>query len=85
MTPMPGMDCDQFVELVTAYLEGQLDPDTERRFVDHLTLCDGCDRYLDQIRRTIQALGHLPADQLDGTARDRLLTAFRDWQVQSPG
>ena len=79
MTPMPGMDCDQFVELVTAYLEGQLDPDTERRFVDHLTLCDGCDRYLDQIRRTVAELGHLPEERLSSIARDHLLGAFRDW------
>jgi len=73
------MDCDEFVELVTAYLEGSLDPDTERRFVEHLAGCDGCDRYLEQIRRTIAALGHLPAVGLAPQARDRLLTAFRDW------
>jgi anti-sigma factor RsiW len=79
MSPMPGMDCNEFVELVTAYLEGQLDRDTQRRFVDHLAECDGCDRYLDQIRRTIRSLGHLPADGIDDQARDRLLAAFRDW------
>jgi anti-sigma factor RsiW len=79
MTPMTGMDCNQFVELVTAYLEGQLDPATERRFVDHLAECDGCDRYLNQMRRTVDSLGHLPADRLDGPVRDRLLAAFRDW------
>jgi anti-sigma factor RsiW len=79
MTAMTGMDCNEFVELVTAYLEGQLEPDTERRFVDHLAECDGCDRYLHQFRRTVDSLGHLPPDDLDGTVRDRLLTAFRDW------
>jgi len=73
------MNCDEFVELVTAYLEGALDEDTERRFVEHLAECDGCDRYLDQIRCTIDALGHLPAEGLAPDARDRLLTAFRDW------
>jgi anti-sigma factor RsiW len=73
------MDCNEFVELVTAYLEGQLDPATERRFVEHLAECDGCDRYLDQIRRTVRSLGHLPADGLDPAARDRLLVAFRNW------
>jgi anti-sigma factor RsiW len=80
MTPMPGMDCNEFVELVTEYLDGRLDPDTARRFVEHLAECDGCDRYLDQIRRTVRSLGHLPADGLDGQVRDRLLTAFRDWR-----
>jgi anti-sigma factor RsiW len=78
------MDCAELVELITAYLEGQLDPATERRFVAHLAECDGCDRYLDQIRWTIRALGHLPAQRLDGVARDRLLAAFRDWS-SGPG
>jgi anti-sigma factor RsiW len=73
------MDCDEFVELVTAYLDGALDPDTERRFVEHLAECDGCDRYLEQIRRTVTALGHLPAAGLPPQARDRLLSAFRTW------
>ena len=26
------MDCDELVELVTAYLDGSLDPDTRARF-----------------------------------------------------
>ena len=73
------MNCDEFVELVTAYLEGQLDPATQQQFVAHLAECDGCDRYLDQIRQTVQSLGHLPAVSLPEPARDRLLTAFRDW------
>src|SRR5207244_2633280 len=73
------MNCDEFVELVTAFLEGGLDPATEQRFVAHLAECDGCDRYLEQIRATVEALGHLPAARLTPEARDRLLSAFRDW------
>jgi anti-sigma factor RsiW len=74
------LNCDEFVELVTAYLEGALDPETERRFVEHLAECDGCDRYLAQIRATMDALGELPAESLSTDARDRLLTAFREWR-----
>jgi anti-sigma factor RsiW len=77
---MSDLNCDEFVELVTAYLEGGLDQDTERRFVEHLAVCDGCDRYLDQIRVTVQTLGQLPADSLSDSGRDRLLAAFRDWR-----
>ena len=73
------MNCDEFVELVTAYLDGTLDPDTERHFVAHLAECDGCDRYLDQIRHTVRSLASLPAQSLSGQARDRLLAAFRDF------
>jgi anti-sigma factor RsiW len=74
------MNCNEFVELVTAYLDGSLDPSTARRFVEHLAECEGCDRYLDQIRQTVNQLGRLTPDQLSPPARDALLTAFRDWQ-----
>lgn len=72
------LNCDEFVELVTAYLEGTLDPATERRFVGHLAECDGCDRYLSQMRATMDALGELPPESLSDDARDRLLSAFRE-------
>ncbi|WP_433304913.1 anti-sigma factor family protein [Actinoplanes sp. CA-030573] len=73
------MNCDEFVELVTAYLDGALEPAVERRFVEHLAECDGCDRYLEQMRTTVAALGHLPPQDLTADARERLLAAFRDW------
>jgi anti-sigma factor RsiW len=73
------MTCQEFVELITAHLEGTLDDATERRVVEHLAECEGCARYLDQIRATVQTLADLPAQSLSGQARDRLLDAFRDF------
>jgi anti-sigma factor RsiW len=73
------MDCEAFVELVTAHLDGTLDPDAERRFAAHLAGCDGCDRYLAQLRTTVGTLGRLTAETLTEPTRDRLLAAFRDW------
>jgi anti-sigma factor RsiW len=74
------MNCDEFVELVTAHLEGTLDDATERRVVEHLAECDGCARYLEQIRDAVRTLADLPAESLSGQARDRLLAAFRDFR-----
>ncbi|MGS2805851.1 anti-sigma factor family protein [Nocardia sp. MW-W600-9] len=73
------MDCDEFVELVTGFLDGALDSATESRFLAHLAECDGCEVYLDQIRRTTRDLGTLAPEQLSGAARSTLLAAFRDW------
>ncbi|MEV6825227.1 zf-HC2 domain-containing protein [Amycolatopsis sp. NPDC051102] len=73
------MNCDEFVELVTAFLDGALDPATEERFVEHLALCEGCERYLDQFRTTITQLGELPAETLSPQTRTELLDAFRHW------
>ncbi len=76
---MSEMTCAEFVELVTDYLEGALDRETEGRFVLHATECDGCERYLDQIRATIGELGRLTPATLSPEARGALLTAFRGW------
>ncbi|MFG1813388.1 anti-sigma factor family protein [Kribbella sp. NPDC049174] len=74
---MSDLDCREFVELVTSYLEGGMDAQAEQDFIDHLALCDGCERYLDQMRQTTQVLTDLPADTLPGDARSALLNAFR--------
>ena len=74
---MSDLECQEFVEQVTSFLEGELGPDAEQRFVDHLALCEGCDRYLDQVRQTVRALGALPADTISSTTRQALLNAFR--------
>ncbi len=71
------LDCQMFVEQVTAYLEGALSPDAEQAFIDHVALCDGCEGYLDQIRRTQQALSNLPTNALPDDTRSALLAAFQ--------
>lgn len=75
------MNCEQFVEQVTAFLDGAMDPASERRFVDHLAECDGCGRYLDQVRATVRTLGDLPPENLPPEARESLLAAFRRTDV----
>ena len=74
------MDCNELVELVTAYLDGSLDPDTRARFDLHLLDCDGCANYLQQFRKTIGAVGHIQDDELDPAFRSRLLDAFKDFR-----
>jgi hypothetical protein len=46
-----------------------------------LALCEGCERYLDQFRVTIDRLGSLPEETLSEPARGQLLRAFRDWRA----
>ena len=75
------MSCQEMVELVTDYLEDALSPEERTRFEHHLGICDGCEEYVEQMRRTIRALGRLPEDSISRDARDRLLAAFRDWHA----
>jgi anti-sigma factor RsiW len=74
------MTCRDVVELVTDYLEGALDSGEARQFERHLSTCEGCARYVEQMRRTIAAVGRLEHEAVPAETRDRLLTAFRDWR-----
>jgi len=74
------LDCNELVEVVTAYLDGSLDLETRARFDVHLLECDGCENYLQQFHVTVETLGLTPDDDLDPAFRDRLLTAFRTWR-----
>jgi anti-sigma factor RsiW len=70
--------CQQFVELITDYLEGALPRRERRRLEAHLRDCHGCQAYLDQMRLTIRGLADLPPAPVDPHVRETLLTAFRD-------
>jgi anti-sigma factor RsiW len=72
--------CNELVELVSAYIEGRLPPREVMRFDAHLESCEGCRTYVDQMRVTIDALGHLPEESITAGARDTLLKAFRGWK-----
>ncbi|MFG1670928.1 anti-sigma factor family protein [Streptomyces sp. Y7] len=71
------MNCEEFVELVTAFLDGAMDEPAELRCLVHLTECEGCETYLAQFRQTVATLGELPAPRLSCEARDQLRGAFR--------
>jgi anti-sigma factor RsiW len=75
----PALSCQELVELVTDYLEGKLSRRDRRRFEKHIKSCDGCTRYLEQMRLTIAAVGRLEERQITARAREELLAAFREW------
>ena len=70
--------CKEFVELVTAYLEGALPAGQRARMDAHLAECDGCAGYLEDMRRLVGSLNVTPEPPPEGETRDALLRAFRD-------
>jgi anti-sigma factor RsiW len=71
--------CQQWVELVTAYLDGAL-PRRVRKAIDrHLSGCEHCREYLEQMRLTIRITGSLPDDDdVPDEVLDALEAAFRE-------
>jgi anti-sigma factor RsiW len=75
----PALSCHEVVELVTDYLEEALPPEERRRVEEHLELCEGCTRYLEQMRETIRLTGMLSEEQIPDDQKSALLEAFRSW------
>ncbi len=70
--------CIEFVELVTDYLEGVLPAGERRALEHHLSLCDPCVGYLEQMRETKRLAGAL---QVEDVPED-LLAVFRAYQAE---
>jgi anti-sigma factor RsiW len=73
------MTCRELVELVTDYVEGRLPHWDRFQFERHIAGCDGCTRYLEQMRTTIRLTGMLREEDVSAPAREAMLIAFRDW------
>ena len=74
------LSCQEFVELVTDYLEDALDESTRARFEHHMGLCPGCEVYLRQMEETAARLGSVPVESLSPEAQTTLLDAFRGFR-----
>ena len=77
----PELTCKEVVEIVNDYLEGAMSPLDRERFDQHLSICDGCTNYVEQMRETIRLTGMLEEDQVPADQRERLREAFRDWKT----
>jgi anti-sigma factor RsiW len=73
------MVCRELVELVTAYFDGSLSRRDRRRFHAHISGCDHCTAYVEQMRLMIDATGQLTEEDVPAEAREELLGAFRGW------
>jgi anti-sigma factor RsiW len=82
MSLVKPLACKELAELVTDYFEGSLDPTDRARFDEHLDACPDCVVYVDQMRRTLAAVGRLTVEDVSPEARQTLLDAFRDWKSQ---
>jgi anti-sigma factor RsiW len=77
---VPDLPCQEFVALVTDYLEGALDSRQVVIVEAHLASCDGCTSVLAQWREIITLVGRLrpsDVDHADPVARAALLATFR--------
>lgn len=76
----PEIVCQQWVELVTDYLEGALPPELHAAADRHLADCPHCREYLQQMRRTIALSGRLRQGDVPADVVDALVSAFEEYR-----
>jgi anti-sigma factor RsiW len=74
--------CIELVELVTDYLEGTLPAAEVRALEHHLSLCDPCVGYVEQMRETIRLGGSLRISDVPAEGVDDLTAMFRRYQAE---
>jgi len=74
--------CQQMVELITDYLEGALTRSQRRRFERHLSGCEHCTEYLEQMRATIRLTGRLQAEDLSPEMQHEFAALYRRWRSE---
>lgn len=75
--------CRDFVEVLTDYLEHDLDPAERAEVERHLVICRGCSDYVEQMRSTIDLLGRIAiADDDSDVQREKLRSMFREWRAR---
>jgi predicted anti-sigma-YlaC factor YlaD len=72
------ISCADAIELVTDFLDDALSRDDLANFEAHLSLCEGCRVYVDQLRRTITIVAESrdTAVELAPANFDRLVALF---------
>ena len=84
MTSERALTCQELTEVLTDYLEGVMAPEERARFDAHLALCEGCVHYVTQMRQTVEAVHRLRVSDVEATAPDDVLAAFRAWRRGEP-
>jgi anti-sigma factor RsiW len=74
------MTCQELVELVTDYLDGDLSELDRARFEEHIALCPMCQVHLEQLRVTIRELGSLRESDIDPDVLAEMQERFRSWK-----
>jgi hypothetical protein len=73
------MKCKDIVESVTHFMDGALPAEARIRFERHLTGCEGCRHYLQQMQGVSRALAGLAEDEPPSASqRESLLRMFRE-------
>jgi predicted anti-sigma-YlaC factor YlaD len=69
--------CQQLVEMVNDYLQGDLDPTGRENVEAHLAVCGHCTGYVDQVKRMLALTATLDPEPVPEALLEALTEQFR--------
>ena len=77
------MNCDEIVNLLVDYFDGDLSSDTARRLEEHIDCCPPCVRFIDAYRNTGKICRRALRVQMPRSVKSTLFQFLRA-ELQSP-
>jgi anti-sigma factor RsiW len=80
------MKCDELLQLLSEYIDGDVDPAICEELEKHLGDCGPCRVVVDTMRRTVHLYQEDKEQELPAPFRERLHEALRDrWKERTEG
>ena len=76
------LTCQEFVELVTDLLSGDIPPEDRALLEQHLLVCPPCTLHLAQMKTTIDVTGRLRRPPHSTRPRVETMEVFRRWRAK---
>lgn len=76
-------NCDEVIQLLTDYVDAELDEESRQLLDRHFGACPNCDNFLKSFRATIEMTGTFRCDDIPEEVSNRLQT-FLTEQLNRP-
>ena len=67
------MKCEQFLDLMSLYLDNELDKQTKSEFEQHLSQCKDCENELKNLEKIISSLNDIPLEELPDGFHEKVM------------
>lgn len=65
-------NCDEVIQLLTDYVDGELEPESQQQLESHFGACPTCENFLKSFRATIEMAGSVRCEDIPEEVSERL-------------
>jgi anti-sigma factor RsiW len=75
-------NCDEVIQLLTDYIDGELEPEAQSQLDQHFTVCPPCVSFLQTFKATIELTGTFRCEDIPESVSEKL-HVFLEGQLRS--